>query len=827
MACLFALGLLAGGDSSAGGYRYQGRTVSSVLDGLQDASLQFLYSSDLVPDTLRVTVEPRTRDRLGVAREILAAHGLRINAVRATLYIVVRERDQRSQRLQGRVVDARSGEALAGVRVELVPLGRVAWSGASGNFAFEGLARGEEYRLRASIEDYGHAESPVTLDLTDAGDGNTIRLERVALDTVVIEASRYELAVDPAPGAQRLAGVDLASHPDVADDPIRALRRLPGITQGGLSAASHLRGGETNEVLVLFDGFPLRQVFHLPGYQSPFSLLDEDLIGSIDVFTGGFPARYGNRLAGVFDIEPADAAAVPRHAVGLSFFNAHARTGGVSDDGESGWRAAARFGTLRPVLHYLQVDTGRPSYGDLSLGATQRISDSLALRGNFLWAADEYSVKDDDERAEIASRTRYTWLRADFTPRADLSGSLWLGNTNIASDRVGDIDKPEYATGAVDDHRDASLWDLRGSVNWQWHDRGRLNAGIEWSRSRADYRYDGSVEFAPQLAELFDLAPGFTWAARLAPQRTTFALFASQRWQWSERLIPEIGLRLQGASGAGRNERSVDPRLGIRWEVGPRTGLRAHWGRFHQADDVHELAVADGALELPRAQRSEHLILGLEHRLTNGVQLRIEAFRKQNDRTRPRFENLLSPIEVFAELAPDRVRIAPDDAEVRGIELSIALERETWRAWSAISVARAVDNFAGGEIPRSWDQRVAWSSGIDWRRGQWRIGAGTTMRSGWPITPVGLDADGDTVLGARNSDRLPAFATLDLRVEYRRPLAIGSLSVALEVSNLTNRRNQCCVDVEVEDFDSEEAQIETEKQYWPRLLPSLSIEWEH
>ena len=102
------------------------------------------------------------------------------------------------------------------------------------------------------------------------------------------------------------------------------------------------------------------QPFHLPGYQSPFSLLEEDLIDSIDVFTGGFPARYGNRLAGVFDIESAEAGQAPKTAIGISFINAHARTAGETDDGTSSWRASARQGTMRPVLQYLSVDAGRP-----------------------------------------------------------------------------------------------------------------------------------------------------------------------------------------------------------------------------------------------------------------------------------------------------------------------------------------------------------------------------------------------------------------------------------------------------------------------------------
>ena len=82
------------------------------------------------------------------------------------------------------------------------------------------------------------------------------------------------------------------------------------------------------------------------------------------------------------------------------------------------------------------------------------------------------------------------------------------------------------------------------------------------------------------------------------------------------------------------------------------------------------------------------------------------------------------------------------------------------------------------------------------------------------------------MLGARNSARMPAFVSLDFRVEYRRPLAIGSLAVALDIANLTNRRNQCCVDVEVEDPGTDEESIIVERQNWPRLLPSFSVKWE-
>jgi outer membrane cobalamin receptor len=806
--------------------RYRGLTVESALRSLEDSSLQFLYSNELVPETLIVRNEPRTRDRLGIAREILAEHGLEIRSATPSLYVVVRSRGERHARfVRGEVVDAHTGLALTGARVELAPLGRVSWSDEAGRFSFDELEPGASYILSASIRDYANGEAPLRL-ASDDDTPRTIRLQRVALDTVVVEASRYAIA-GTAEGALRVEGVDLATRPEVAEDPIRALRHLPGVMQGGLSAASNLRGGETNEVLVLLDGFPLRQLFHLPGYQSPFSVLDEDLVGSIEAFTGGFPARYGNRLAGVFDIRSTDAGDAPRNSVGLSFFNARARMAGESDDASSDWRAAARVGTLRPVLQYLSVDSGRPSYSDVSLSASHRTDGALALHGNLLFATDEYVIHDDDEQAEIASRTRYSWLRADYAPRPELDTSVWIGSSSIDIDRVGFVDKPEFSVGGVNDQRRATFWDLRANLTWQRSDVSRLNAGFEYTRGDADYRYDSEVTFAEPLAELFSRDAQMSRSLRLSPRQTRAALFVSQRWRIHDRWVPEVGARVQRFRIDGLPDQTTwDPRLGLRFELQPRTGLRLHWGRFHQSDEVHELALPDGVSTFARAQRSEHLIVGLEHRFTTGVELRAEVFRKQQAHVRARFENLLSPIEVLAELAPDRFAIAPDRAWSRGFELSAALERENWRAWGAVSAARAVDVFAGNEVPRSWDQRFALTTGLDWHRGQWRVGGVATVRSGWPTTPVNIDAEGDAVLGARNSARMPTFASLDFRVEYRRPLAIGSLAVALDVSNLTNRRNQCCVDVEVEDPGTDEEAIIVERQDWPRLLPSLSVKWE-
>ena len=58
-----------------------------VLSELRGPGLDFIYSSELLPRSLTVAVEPESSNRLLIAREILAARGLIVDrrASRASL----------------------------------------------------------------------------------------------------------------------------------------------------------------------------------------------------------------------------------------------------------------------------------------------------------------------------------------------------------------------------------------------------------------------------------------------------------------------------------------------------------------------------------------------------------------------------------------------------------------------------------------------------------------------------------------------------------------------------------------------------------------------
>lgn len=738
--------------------RYQGRPVVEVLAELREPGLGFIYSSELLPPTLTVVAEPESRDRLLLATEILAPHGLALDPVGPGLYAVVTA----SARVMPR----------AGPSPDTPP-----------------------------------------------------PLLRTELAEIVVSTSRYSLDHSAMGGSVRIGGDLLAAQPVLGEDAIRAVARLPGIAQGGLSAQSSIRGGESGEVLTLLDGFPLRQAFHLPGYQSVFGVLDPGLIADAEIYTGGFPARYGNRMAGVFDLRTIGAVDEPRTALGLSVFNAMARRGGSLGASGTDWLAAARIGTLKPFVEAFAHDAGDPSYADgyarIGFGAPG----GLRVTANFLWSRDELGISREDQReqAQIESRSHYAWLRADRSWRESLRGTLWLGFSSVDSFRNGSIDDPEFAIASVNDRRSSEYLELRARLDWDASPRHWFEGGFEYTHEDAEYRYAADAAYPAAVAALFSRGTTLSRAAALQPHRERLAAFMTHRWQLRDDLISELGLRGQRTitEGATTENWQYDPRVNLRWEIRPATSLRAHWGRFHQTDEVHELKVEDGLTAFPDAQTSDHLIAGLDHRLDNGLALRLEWFRKLQTEPRPHFENLLDPLSVVPEVAPDRVSVVPAAAEVRGTELSLVSESADLSWWASVTWSEARDKIDGRRVPRSWDQTWAATAGIDWTRRDWRFGAVAGAHRGWPTTRVLA-----TELGDRNAARFPTRVGVDLRAQYRRPLRVGSLEVTIELTNAVNAGNVCCAELISTDDGGGGVAFSTRKSDWLPIVPSVGVLWE-
>ena len=804
---------------------YTGRPVIDVLQELRGPGLEFIYSSELLPRSLLVTSEPASRNRLLMAREILAAHGLALSVVRPDLYAVVPARRRLETRtVRGRVLRAEDGGPVAAAHVQLVPLGASDWTRPDGRFVIGPVPDGD-YALRVDAAGLETAVRPglaVAAGMTDL----EVRLapDREHLSEIVVSTSRYAVDRAGALGALNIDGDTLAFQPVIGEDALRALGRLPGIAQNGVSAQSNIRGGETGELLTLLDGFPLRQAFHHPSYQSVFGVIDPGLVDDAVVYTGGFPVRYGNRIGGVFDLSTVEVDQQPRSALGLSVFNVMGRNAGRLDNGGLDWLGAVRVGTLRPLVELVADKSARPSYADVYSRFGHGEPDVLRITANVLWSRDELGIDRDGygESAQMESRNRYLWLRADREFRGDVEATLWLGHSTIDSFRKGGIDREDIAFGTVDDRRSSEYRELLGRVAWQPGARHWLEGGFEWTDESAVYRYAASAAYAPAVAELFGRETTLLRETTLKPERERVSLFAAYRWQVIDALTSELGLRGQRTitKGTTAEEWLTDPRLSLRYALTPAWDLRAHWGRFHQTDEVHELKVEDGLTDFPEAQESDHFILGVDHRLRNGLALRAEWFRKVQRDPRPHFENLLDPMTVLPEIGPDRIEVAPNAAEVRGAEVSALAEGPGLTWWASLAWSEAWDGVEGVRVMRSWDQTWSVTAGIDWVRGNWRFGAVATAHRGWPTTLIE-----DSELEQRNEARFGTRAALDLRAEYRRPLGVGSLAITFELMNAVNVGNTCCYKLIAEN-DGNDVTFRTRTSDWLPIVPSIGALWE-
>lgn len=744
-------------------------SLEQALQQLKQRGLSILYSSDLVKPWMRVQREPVATDDRAILSEILEPYGLR-------------------------AVDGPNGSLML-VRAVAPP---AAATGATSSF------RPPTSAAKAEFEE------------------------------VIVSASHYQFVREPTPSLTSLTAADLQLLPDLGDDPLRAVARLPGAASGDFSAKVNMRGGETDETLVRFDDLRLQNPFHLKDFQSTFSTIDPGIISGINIYAGGFPVSYGDRMSSVIDIDPLPAGQKALRELSLSVFNASALAAASFNDGAGDWVVSARRGNLDLVVDIVNPDIGRPRYVDIYGRVRHRLSEVLTLSANALVFDDAIVLFDSDqeEQASAEYRDAYYWLRFDFQPSEVASGSVLLARSDLTSERGGEADQEGIGRGNLDDRRAFTIDSLQVDWSWALPDQVLLQFGGEWRGMRGRYDYRDEAEF-----DVLFLTPG----ASLEPSRSRqlsarpdgdqFAAYANVRMELLDHLTADVGVRWDKEALSTEGNDQVSPRLSLLYSMGERTQLRASWGRFFQAQGISELQISDGVTEFFAPQRSNHLVTSVEYRHPIGIDIRLEAYRKDYRQVRPRFENLLNTFVLLPELKPDRVRVAPDRATARGAELTLRRAGQPpfgW--WFSYSWSFVEDEVDGEDAHRSWDQTHLVTTGVTWQNPRWDLSVAGTYHTGWPTTEIELVATDPIPLldsGPRNEARLESYYALDARVARKFQFdTAGQLTVFLEVSNALNRSNDCCVEYEVEDEDEDgELELDVHPRSYLPITPSLGFVW--
>jgi len=815
-----------------------GQRVAAIIDQFRSEGYPFLYSSNLVDDSMLVKWEPEATDPVDIVREILEPHGLTLRS-EADVILIVRP-DRRTVE-NGSILLILTGgnDDVPAVDIVFEPSLRKLQRLENGVFEIEDVVPG---RYALSIEAAGFATlqrvvdvwpretKVVSIHLTSA---------RPEIETIAVSASRYEILRDVAPSQFSIDQRTIQTMPDIGDDPLRVVQRLPGAAASGVSAATYLRGGDRDEIGIVLNGQKLFDPFHIRDYQSVFSAVDSRALEGMEVYTGGFPVRWGNRMSGMVlleSLEPLD----DRHTeIGLSVYNTSLLTAGTRE--HDNWLFSVRRGNIDLVIN---PDLGSPSFVDVFGEYGWQLSANTRLLLNTLFASDRVEIvleSEPEELERVVSKTdnAQVWARIDNQWSDSLNSLTVLSATWFDNLRQGSLVDEDKIVAAVSDDRQVVQYGFRQDFIYHRSDSHLLQWGLEVRQSSADYLYRSLAEYGG-LQELFagyDEPRSRDIAA--APEGASYAMYFSDRWKPGRRTTVEWGLRWDDQTYTDlTSDAQLSPHFSVLRALGDKSELRLSWGRYHQSQEINELQVEDGITNFWPAQRTDQLIVGYRRLIDDRYSLRIEVFDKDIHDVRPRFENLFDPLGLFPELQPDRVRLVPSKARSRGLEISVDRHDGPWNWWATYVLSEATDRIDGRGEFRSWDQRHAFVGGLNFSNYRWEFGVVANVHSGWPLTELslvegGVDEDGEplfiAVPGPRNAGRHDMFASLDVRIARKWRLSRGLLTAFLEVSNLTNRNNPCCLDWDL--GDSEEtgefsSELERGIDYWMPLLPAIGVLWE-
>ena len=166
----------------------------------------------------------------------------------------------------------------------------------------------------------------------------------VQLEEVVVKASKEEQMLSASTGVSRvgIAPAALAKLPSYGEkDIFRSLQLLPGISGSNESSSGlYVRGGTPDQNLILFDGFTVYHVDHLFGF---FSAFNTNAIKDVQLYKGGFDAKYGGRLSSVVELTGKDGNTEEFNAgVGLSLLSVNAFIEAPFANGKGSFLVAGR-----------------------------------------------------------------------------------------------------------------------------------------------------------------------------------------------------------------------------------------------------------------------------------------------------------------------------------------------------------------------------------------------------------------------------------------------------------------------------------------------------
>ncbi|MCB9363831.1 MAG: TonB-dependent receptor [Flavobacteriales bacterium] len=204
--------------------------------------------------------------------------------------------------LSGTIKDNSDGEDLIGVTIFVKELPGVGTTTNLYGFYSITLPKGE-YTFQYSYVGYKTIEFKANLNKNIK---NNIELSSGSTDLEIVEISAEREDENIRSNEMSVTKIDMKEIESIPvlfgeRDILKTIQLLPGVKSGGEgNAGFFVRGGSSDQNLILLDGAPVYNASHLLGF---FSVFNSDAIKDLKLYKGGMPAEYGGRLSSVMDIK--------------------------------------------------------------------------------------------------------------------------------------------------------------------------------------------------------------------------------------------------------------------------------------------------------------------------------------------------------------------------------------------------------------------------------------------------------------------------------------------------------------------------------------------
>jgi len=737
--------------------------------------------------------------------------------------------------IQGRLIDADTQAPLISGNVTLMDTETGAATDPDGCYSIKNIAVGS-YSIKFSY--IGYESKTVTDVIVRSGRITTVdaelKLSALETEAITVSAGYFTRTQDQPVSLVNFGYEEIRRAPGSAGDVSRILMSLPSVTVVNDQTNNLIvRGGSPMENTFYIDNIEIPNINHFPtqGYSGgPIGVINVDLIRDVDFFTGGFSAQYGGRLSSILQIELREGNRSEFDGqLDLNFAGFGGVAEGPLSGGRGSWLLSIRRSYLDLVVETLDVgSTVAPRYGD----AQWKVTWDANPRHHLTWLgvlSDDHNSPDRDIAIE--------------------NDMVHYGNQDIAEGTVG------INWRAVWDRRGYSNTSLALTSSKIDEDFFETNTGIHTIRNRSDektlkFRNVNHFRLSPRLAAEFGLEAKHLmfdydnrYGAMTDPLGAEAPVLILDREISASATGGFVNLQIDPLPGvsivAGLRADHFDynggtrfsPRLSLTWRLSPLTSLYGSTGLFSQSLPLLLLSQNrdNSVLRDPRAL---HLVLGIEHLLTESTRFTAELYDKTYDflpidPDQPALF-LIDAVYFSNGLFSNYGRLLDSGAaRSTGIELMVQkkLARNFYGLASASFFRSRYRDGLGNWRDRLFDNRILFSLEGGYKpNNRWEFSMRWIYAGGAPYTPFDLEAsrrNRRAVLDDSriNAARYPDYHSLNLRFDRRFHFTGSNLVFYLSVWNAYDRKN-------LAGYFWNDAEGIQDRIYQWRILPIFGLEYE-